>query len=208
MTQTMHYNAAAPGWHDRISALGYPDAYRTAIAMLCPPCAQARRVMDVGCGAGDFALAYLRQRAAPDVLTLLDPAAAMLHEAATRLEGMAAETLLLPIPLADLQPYPTQDLILCAHAIDHCADPVQAIRTLGQALARHGAMILIVTKPHWCTWITRRLWRHLSHSPDAMLEAIVAAGLVCRADTGFAKGPPRRTSHAYLVTHTQPELLL
>jgi ubiquinone/menaquinone biosynthesis C-methylase UbiE len=208
MTQTIHYNLAAATWHDRISALGYPDAYSTAIMMLCPPCLQVRRLMDVGCGAGDFARAYLRLRGAPDVLTLLDPAAAMLHEAATRLKGAAAETLLLPMPMADLPPYPSQDLILCAHAIDHCPDPIQAIRTLGQALAPRGAMILIVTKPHWCTWITRRLWRHRSHTPDAMLQAIVAAGLVCCRDTGFAKGPPGRTSHAYLVTHTQPEILL
>ncbi|MGL5008258.1 MAG: class I SAM-dependent methyltransferase [Paracoccaceae bacterium] len=208
MTQTLSYNTAAAGWHDRIGALGYPAAYQTAINTLCPPQLNVRRLMDAGCGAGDFAQAYLDLRRAPDVLTLLDPAAAMLHEAAARLEGAAPETALLPIKLADLPPYPSQDLILCAHVIDHCPDPVQAIRTLGYAMAPRGAMILIVTKPHWCTWITRRLWRHHSYSPDQMLQAIVAAGLVCRRDIGFAAGPPHRTSHAYLVTHTQPEILL
>jgi ubiquinone/menaquinone biosynthesis C-methylase UbiE len=207
MTRTLPYDASAAGWHDRISALGYPDAYRTAIATLLPAHPHPQRIMDAGCGAGDFAAAYLDLRRAPEVLTLVDPAAAMLHEAAARLDGAAPETLLLNMPLADLPPFPSQDLILCAHVIDHCADPVQAIRTLGHALTRHGAMILIVTKPHWCTWITRRLWRHRSHTPDAMLQAIAAAGLICRRDMGFAKGPPGRTSHAYLVTHTQPEIL-
>jgi ubiquinone/menaquinone biosynthesis C-methylase UbiE len=207
MTRTLPYNAAAAGWQTRVAALGYPDAYRAAIATLLPANTAVHRLMDAGCGAGDFAAAYLHLRHAPDVLTLLDPAAAMLHQAATRLTGAADETLLLQMQLQDLPPYPAQDLILCAHVIDHCADPVQAIRTLGHALARHGAMILIVTKPHWCTWITRKLWRHHSHTPEAMLQAVVAAGLICRRDIGFAAGPPRRTSHAYLVTHTQPRIL-
>ena len=208
MTQTLPYNAAAAHWHDKISALGYPDAYCMAIATLLPTPRAIHRLMDAGCGAGDFAAAYLHLRRAPDVLTLLDPAAAMLHEAAARLQGKAPETQLLNMPLQDVPPCPAQDLILCAHVIDHCPDPVQAIRTLGHALARNGAMILIVTKPHWCTWITRRLWRHRSYTPDQILQAIVAAGLICRRDMGFAAGPPGRTSHAYLISHTQPELLL
>jgi ubiquinone/menaquinone biosynthesis C-methylase UbiE len=207
MTHTLPYNTAAAAWHDRMTALGYPDAYRMAIAALLPAQSPMNRLMDAGCGAGDFAAAYLSLRRAPDTLTLLDPAAAMLHEAAVRLKGKAAETLLLNMPLQDVPPYPSQDLILCAHVIDHCADPVQAIRTLGHALARNGAMLLIVTKPHWCTWITRRLWRHHSYTPDQILQAVVAAGLVCRRDIGFASGPPGRTSHAYLVTHTQPRIL-
>jgi ubiquinone/menaquinone biosynthesis C-methylase UbiE len=207
MTQIIDYTPAATGWHDKMSALGYPDAYRTAIATLLPADHTVHRLLDVGCGAGDFASAYLRLRAAPDLLTLLDPSTAMLNEAASRLNGKAAETLLLNMPLQELLPYPSQDLILCAHVIDHCPDPVHAIRTLGAALAPHGALLLIVTKPHWCTWITRRIWRHHSHTPDAILHAIVAAGLVCRRDMGFASGPPARTSHAYLVTRTQPEIL-
>jgi ubiquinone/menaquinone biosynthesis C-methylase UbiE len=174
--------------------------------MLCPPCLQVRRLMDVGCGAGDFARAYLRLRGAPDVLTLLDPAAAMLHEAATRLKGTAAETLLLPMPMADLPPYPSQDLILCAHAIDHCPDPVQAIRALGAALAPRGAIVLIVTKPHWCNWLLWLRWRHRSYRPTQVFEAVVTAGLTCPRDMGFERGPPRRTSHAYLITHMEPEI--
>jgi ubiquinone/menaquinone biosynthesis C-methylase UbiE len=208
MTHTLPYNAAAAGWHDRITGLGYPDAYRAAIATLLPTQRHISRLMDAGCGAGDFAAAYLHIRRAPDVLTLLDPAAAMLHDAATRLQGMATKTLLLNIPLQDIPPYPSQDLILCAHVIDHCPDCVQAIRTLGHAMARNGAMILIVTKPHWCTWVTRRLWRHRSYTPDQILQAVVAAGLICHSDMGFAAGPPGRTSHAYLISHTQPEMIL
>jgi ubiquinone/menaquinone biosynthesis C-methylase UbiE len=200
------YNAAAANWHGKMHALGYAAAYRTAIAQLCPPGQTIHRVMDVGCGAGDFAAAYLHIRPRPDVLTLADPAAAMLHEAGARLHGAANQVLLLDEALDDLPVHPSQDLILCAHVIDHCPDPVHAIRALARGLTPGGAIILIATKPHWCNQLIRPIWRHRSHTPDQILQAVVAAGLVCPRDMGFASGPPKRTSHAYLITQTQPEI--
>jgi ubiquinone/menaquinone biosynthesis C-methylase UbiE len=200
------YNAAAANWQGKMHALGYAAAYRTAIARLCPPGQKVHRVMDVGCGAGDFAAAYLHIRPRPDVLTLADPAAAMLHEAGARLHGAANQVLLLDAALDDLPMHPSQDLILCAHVIDHCPDPVHAIRALARGLTRGGAIILITTKPHWCNRLIRPIWRHRSHTPDQILQAVVAAGLVCPRDMGFASGPPKRTSHAYLITQTQPEI--
>jgi ubiquinone/menaquinone biosynthesis C-methylase UbiE len=200
------YNAAAADWHRKMDALGYSAAYRAAITRLCPPGVTPRRVMDVGCGAGDFAAAYLKVRPRPDVLTLADPAAAMLHEASVRLRGAADQVLLMEAAVGDLPTHPSQDLILCAHVIDHCPDPVQALRMLAQSLAPGGAIILIATKPHWCNWLIRPVWQHRSHSPDQILQAVVAAGLVCPRDMAFSGGPPRRTSHAYLITLTQPEV--
>ncbi len=200
------YNAAAAGWHRKMDSLGYPAAYATAIARLCPQGMTAHRVMDIGCGAGDFAAAYLKTRPRPDVLTLADPAAAMLHEAGVRLRGAADQVLLLQTAIDDLPTHPSQDLILCAHVIDHCPDPVHAIRALARGLTPNGAIILIATKPHWCNRLIHMIWRHRSHTPARILQAIAAAGLVCPRDMGFASGPPRRTSHAYLITRTQPEM--
>ncbi len=200
------YNSAAAKWHGRMTALGYADAYRATIAALLPATLRPRQVMDVGCGTGSFARAYVQERGGPEVLTLADPAAAMLHEATARLAGSAKEIVVLNLGLEALPLFPAQDLILCAHVIDHCADPVRALQALGQRLAPGGAILLIVTKPHWCNLLIGLRWRHRSYRPTQMLAAIVAAGLICPRDMGFAKGPPRRTSHAYLVTLTQPEI--
>ena len=153
------YNKAASGWHHRINALGYPGAYRAAIDALLPADMPVHRLMDAGCGAGDFAAAYLQMRPRPDVLTLADPAAAMLHEAAVRLQGAADQVLLLEGVLNDLPMHPSQDLILCAHVIDHCPDPVLALRALARSLTARGAILLIATKPHWCTRLIRWVWR-------------------------------------------------
>lgn len=200
------YNLAAPRWHDRITALGYCDAYRAAIAALLPATTRPQRVMDVGCGAGSFAYAFVRERGRIEVLTLVDPAPDMLFEAATRLTGAAGEIEVLARDVDGLPNFPSQDLILCAHVLDHCADPVRALRAMGQTLAPGGAIVLIVTKPHWCNWLMWPIWRHRSYRPSRMHETIVAAGLICPRDMGFPSGPPQRTSHAYLVTLTQPEI--
>jgi ubiquinone/menaquinone biosynthesis C-methylase UbiE len=200
------YNSAAPKWHSMITTLGYADAYRQAISSLIPGGVRPHRVMDVGCGAGSFAHAYVQERGPVEVLTLADPAADMLHEAATRLDGAATEILLLDRGVETLPAFPSQDLILCAHVIEHCADPVAAIRSLGLGLSQNGVIVLIVSKPHWCNWLVWLNWRHRSYRPTRILEAIVAAGLVCPRDIGFGYGPPSRTSHAYLITKTQPEI--
>jgi SAM-dependent methyltransferase len=200
------YNAVAPVWHSKIALLGYGDAYRAAIAALIPACRHPLRVMDVGCGAGSFARAYVQERGQIEVLTLVDPAVDMLHEAEACLVGDAGEVVVLNRSIDALPNFPSQDIILCAHVLDHCAGPVRAIRALGASLAPRGAIVLIVTKPHWCNWLIWPAWRHKSYRPSQIHEAVVAAGLTCPRDMGFADGPPRRTSHAYLITHTEPEI--
>lgn len=200
------YNAVAPTWHRKISTLGYPEAYRAAIAAFIPKCRQPVRVMDVGCGAGSFARAYVQERGRIEVLTLADPAVDMLHEADARLIGDAGEVVLLNRSIDALPNFPSQDVILCAHVLDHCAGPVQAIRALGATLAPRGAIVLIVTKPHWCNWLIWPAWRHKSYRPPQIHAAVVAAGLTCPRDMGFESGPPHRTSHAYLITHEEPEI--
>ncbi len=201
------YDAAAASWHDRITALGYCDAYCAAITAFLPVTSRPQRVMDAGCGAGSFARAFVQHRGRVAVLTLADPAPHMLHEAQSRLAGDADEIILLAQAVEGLPAFPCQDLILCAHVLDHCTDPVRALRALGLALSRYGRLILIVTKPHWCNWLMWPVWRHKSYRPARIYEAVVAAGLTCTRDMGFASGPPRRTSHAYLVTHTESEIL-
>lgn len=200
------YDSAASEWHSMNTRLGYTDAYPHAVSMLIPAKAQPLRVMDVGCGAGSFAYAYVKERGRIEVLTLADPAAYMLHEASSYLDGVATEILLLERAIETLPAFPSQDLILCAHVTEHCADPVAAIRSLGPALAPKGMILLIVSKPHWCHRLVWPHWRHRRYKPTRILEAIVAAGLVRPRDMGFAGGTPSRTSHACLISKTQPEI--
>lgn len=134
------YNFAPPKWHDQITALGDCDAYRAGIAALIPATTRPQRVMDVGCGAGSFVYAFVRERGRVAVLTLVDPAPDMLHEAAARLTGAAGEIEVLARAVKGLPDFPSQDLILCAHVLDHCADPFALCVPLVKPFHRAGQL--------------------------------------------------------------------
>jgi 2-polyprenyl-3-methyl-5-hydroxy-6-metoxy-1,4-benzoquinol methylase len=197
--QTRRYDRAAHRWQGRMAALGYALAYRAAIAAMLPAPTLAHRVMDAGCGVGDFAAAYGQGRGTIPILTLVDPAVEMLQAAHTRLSGSTQHLWTHAAVIETLPDLPKQDLILCAHVIEHCPDPRRALVRLGALLSETGVLLLVVSKPHWCNWLIWLSWQHRSHRPAAVKALIHAAGLCCTADMGFSKGPPRRTSHAYRI---------
>jgi 2-polyprenyl-3-methyl-5-hydroxy-6-metoxy-1,4-benzoquinol methylase len=193
------YDRAASVWQSKMAALGYAAAYRDAVATLLPWHLPSQRVMDVGCGAGDFAAALATERGTIAVLTLADPAIAMLDAAKARLSRFARQLSAQARPIESLLAVPQQDIILCAHVIEHCPDPIAALRQLGSLLAPDGSILLVVSKPHWCNWLIWARWRHQCFSRADVLTLVAASGLCCTADLGFSRGPPSRTSHAYRI---------
>ncbi len=185
------YDRAAPRWGRSMERLGYDAAYRGLVADWAAP---GERVLDIGCGGGAFAAAYLDVHGAPEGLTLADPSAAMLAAARARLASRANY---LKAGIGD--EVGRHDLILCAHVLDHFADLAAPLTVLASALSPGGRMILVHTRPHWCNVLIWPKWRHVSRRPEEILTALGAAGLRCLAHRGFAEGPPRRTSHAYCV---------
>lgn len=205
LRQARRYDRAASIWQRKLAALGYPAAYREALATLLPWHLPYDRIMDVGCGAGDFAAAFAAERGPIPILTLVDPALAMLNVAKSRLRPFAQQVSAQARPIEGLQAIPRQDVILCAHVIELCADPTAALRRLGSLLAPGGAILLVVSKPHWCNRLIWLRWRHQSFSRADVLALIAESGLCCTADMGFSRGPPSRTSHAYRLNLTQGE---
>lgn len=190
------YDRVAHTWPERMLALGYLAAYRGFVAAAGP--VQAENVLDAGCGAGDFAAAWRAERGAGAALTLLDPSPAMLARAAKRLGGPG--TYAIRGDLDGLRGLGPQDVILCAHVIEHLADPGAGLAAMGRVLAPGGRILLIVSKPHWCNRLIWLRWRHRSLAPPEVRRMIAAAGLCCRAEHTFATGPPSRTSLGYVAT--------
>jgi ubiquinone/menaquinone biosynthesis C-methylase UbiE len=205
--QAGRYDRAASIWQNKMAALGYAAAYREALAILLPSHTPGRRVLDAGCGAGDFAAAFVAERGIIPTLTLADPSPAMLDAARTRLAPHAHHLSAQVCSIPGLMAEPRQDVILCAHVIEHCADPVAALRHLGQVLSPKGTILLVVSKPHWCNRLIWLRWRHRSFSRAELLSLVAASGLCCTADMAFLRGPPSRTSHAYRLNlpHGEPE---
>ncbi|WP_415920837.1 class I SAM-dependent methyltransferase [Tateyamaria sp. SN6-1] len=186
------YDTASTGWQDGIARLGFLDAY--AQLMCTAPAPDTARVMDVGTGTGAFASAWVDAHGAPTTLTLLDVSPAMLDVAAARLPQSRCIVAPLGARLEDLPP---QDIILCAHVIEHLEDPRAALRWLHDHLAPSGELILSLSKPHWCTALVRWRWGNAAYTPTQAQEMLEQAGFDSVSIHSYASGPPSRVSCGY-----------
>lgn len=189
------YDAAAPGWADKMRLLGYFDAYLGFLSV-DPSMEMGGNALDVGCGTGAFAEA--RAVVQPKGrITLLEPSVKMLQQAkhALSARGIDADTSL--SRLEDFQASRPFDCVMAAHVLEHCTDPVAALRQM-RNLAEPGATLwLVVSKPHWCNAIIWFQWRHRSYRPEAVAEMLEKAGWQLTAEHCFPTGPPSRTSRGY-----------
>ncbi|MEL6467175.1 MAG: methyltransferase domain-containing protein [Pseudomonadota bacterium] len=188
------YDAAATGWQDGISKLGFPDAY--AQLMKAAPRTTHPRVLDVGTGTGAFAQAWINAQGSPATLTLTDISPAMLEAATDRLPNARALVVGVGAALEDL---PAQDVVLCAHVIEHLDDPEAALRWLRSQMVSGDLLVLAMSRPHWCTALVRWRWGNAAYTPEQAQTLLSRAGFVDIALHSFTKGPPSRVSHGYIA---------
>lgn len=187
------YDSAATGWQDGIHKLGFGAAYAQLATAAVPKGARFDRVVDVGTGTGALAQAILQRIASPSALTLVDMSPAMLATAADRVPA----TRVIEAALGDPLHLPPQDLVLCAHVIEHCPDPKAAIRALFDLAAPGGRLVLAVSKPHWCTALVRWRWGNMAYRPTEVTEMLRDAGFENPQMHKFSSGPPSRVSCGY-----------
>lgn len=192
------YDSAAPRWRDKMRALGYYDGYLGFLSMPGPERTARARVIDVGAGSAAFAEAWVAVNGAPDALTLVDPSPAMLERGQAALQARNVKAVPLAGLLGEVEPGPA-DVVLAAHVIEHCPDPVPALGHLRDLLAPGGRLWLVVSKPHWCNAIVWLQWRHRCFTPEAMRGLLDEAGLILECEYGFPAGPPSRTSRGYVA---------
>ncbi|MEO1678990.1 MAG: methyltransferase [Pseudomonadota bacterium] len=195
------YDAAAPGWADKMRALGYYDGYLGFLSAPDMPAPEgpAHHVVDMGAGTAAFAEAWVAVRGAPDRMTLVEPAPAMLARGAAALarRQVTAETRAATLEgAADLAP--ASDL-LAAHLIEHLPEPRAALSALRARLAPGGRLWLVASKPHWCNAIIWLKWGTPSFPPDRIAALLADSGFALSAEYAFPAGPPSRTSRGYLA---------
>ncbi|MEM1044687.1 MAG: class I SAM-dependent methyltransferase [Pseudomonadota bacterium] len=202
------YDRFAPTWHACIARIGYLDAYRHLVAAHpIRPRGNAMRVLDVGTGSGGLALCFADAMTAPVELDLLDPSAAMLDTAVQTLarSGHRARAIRAEIGTPEVQEN-RYDVALCAHVIEHCPDPVAALRWIARVMAPDGTLVLSVSKPHWCTALIRWKWGHKAYEPEEVRSMLAAAGFSEIVQVPFKAGPPSRMSCGYRARGPAPPI--
>jgi 2-polyprenyl-3-methyl-5-hydroxy-6-metoxy-1,4-benzoquinol methylase len=197
------YDRVAATWHATICKFGFVKAYGDLLELA------SRRfltenmsdlnVLDAGSGTAGFSLAFAQQigRASFD---LLDVSNEMLRKGAHTLavEGLPSDQICCDI--ADLPARPKRyDVILSAHLIEHVGDVGAVLEALRAALSPGGVLILVVSKPHWCTTLVRLRWGHRAYRPAEMETLLSASGFEDIETFSFSAGPPKRLSAGYVA---------
>ncbi len=190
------YDRAAPRWWRKLERMSYPDAFHELVGHL--PDSKVNTVLDAGTGCGDLAIAYLDTHPRPEKLDLLDISADMLQVAKDRIDERATPNLL--HQSLETLPAAQYDLILCAHVIEHCPNPLSALRTLRRALRPNGRLLLAVSRPHFCTVLLQLIWHHHAFRPTKVERMLSIAGFRTIKIHPFSTGIPARLSSGYLAT--------
>ncbi len=195
----LKYDAAAPAWADKMRLLGYYDAYLGFLASQTFRASTGTRVMDIGCGTGTFADAWVAIQGPDQAITLLDPSKEMLSRAEAALKRRSAVSTLIQKTLEVFEPEAPFDCLLAAHVIEHQSDPLPTLACMRKVIRPDGTLWLIVSKPHWCNAIIWLQWRHKAYRPQEVGEYLAKTGWEIEAEYAFPTGPPSRTSWGYLA---------
>jgi len=199
------YDRAADKWHKSLHNNGYLAAYselaRTAIARLpVDGNLGLLNVLDAGAGTGGFSLAFCDVVDTPKSIDLLDISKQMLISALENLRARGQSVQMICSAIQDLDPTAKQyDVVLCAHALEHCANPLAALKVLRSVMSPGGLLVLSVSKPHWCTSLIRLLWGHKAWKAAEVKAMLKSAGFTGTAVHHYKSGPPKHTSQGYVA---------
>lgn len=179
--------------------LGYYDGYLGFLTANANRESKTARLLDIGAGTASFSEAWVAVHRAPEeAVILLEPSSEMLKRSKAALNARGVEPKLVQALLgnADIEPV---DQILAAHVIEHCPDPLIALKQMHMLLQPGGTLHLVVSKPHWCNAIIWLQWRHRTFSEGEILALLEKAGFDVESVYAFPSGPPSRTSRGIVA---------
>ncbi|OZA00786.1 MAG: hypothetical protein B7Y02_18190, partial [Rhodobacterales bacterium 17-64-5] len=89
------------------------------------------------------------------------------------------------------------DIITAAHSLEHVPDPARTLTRVRKLLNPGGIVILVVSRPHWCSRLVWLNWRHRRFAEAEVRAMLAGAGFADLHCWQPPAGPPRRLSLAY-----------
>jgi ubiquinone/menaquinone biosynthesis C-methylase UbiE len=148
--------------------------------------AGAKRILDVGSGAGQIA-GHLLKYADPDAaITCTDLSWQMLRRARQRLKShrpryVAAD--LTHLPFAD----GSFDCVTCGYVLEHLPDPGDGLVEVARVLEPGGRMFLLTTEDNFGGAWTSRLWYCRTYNRQELHRVCDSLGLVWKNEIWFTK---------------------
>lgn len=136
----------------------------------------ARRILDVGSGAGQIAKHLLKFADPEAEITCFDLSAEMLRRARRRLRSdrpryVVADITRLPFPTGSF------DCVTCGYVLEHVPDPRLGLSELSRVMMPGARLLLLTTEDNFSGAWTSRLWRCRTYNRRELRQVCEGLGL-------------------------------
>lgn len=148
--------------------------------------AGARRILDVGSGAGQIASHLLKYSDADAEITCSDLSQDMLDRAKKRLNSERPQFV-----AADLTDLPFDDesfdCVTCGYVLEHLPDPHDGLAEVARVLEPGGRMFLLTTEANFAGAWTSRIWHCRTYNRKELREVCESLGLMWKEEIWLSK---------------------
>ncbi len=146
----------------------------------------ARRILDVGSGAGQLAKHVIKYADPRAELTCVDLSTPMLRRARVRLKSDRPRYVtadLTRLPFADR----TFDCVTCGYVLEHLPDPRTGLSELARVLEPGGRMLLLATEDNFSGAWTSRMWCCRTYNRRELMKICEELGLHWKKELWFTR---------------------
>ncbi|HMO85063.1 MAG TPA: class I SAM-dependent methyltransferase [Lacipirellulaceae bacterium] len=146
----------------------------------------ARRILDIGSGAGQLAGHVLKYADPEATVTCTDLSRQMLRRARTRLKSPPPRFVtadMTPLPFADA----SFDCITCGYVLEHLPQAEPGLAEMARVLEPGGRVLLLTTEDNFSGAWTSRLWYCRTYNRANLLSACQQDGLIEKQQLWFTK---------------------